>query len=89
MKRKSIIAAIAATVVVVAISAFFTAESFRSEPDAIFEANVEALTRGESSGFGPMCSQTGNAGDTYMKLCSNCGGSMGHYAMDRVAFCQN
>ena len=88
MKKSQIIGLIA-TVVVVAISAFFAAESVCSESDAIFEANVEALTRGESSGFGPMCSQTGNAGDSYMKLCSNCGGSMGHYAMDRVAFCQN
>ncbi len=88
MKRKSIITAISAAVAVVALSAFFAAESFRSEPDAIFEANVEALTRGESSGFGPMCSQTGTQGEWLMKLCSDCDAPLKLYDMDRVAFCQ-
>lgn len=87
MKKSQIIGLIA-TVVVVAISAFFAAESFRSESDAIFEANVEALTRGESSGFGPMCSQTGTQGEWLMKLCSDCDAPLKLYDMDRVAFCR-
>ena len=87
MKKSQIIGLIA-TVVVVAISAFFAAESVCSESDAIFEANVEALTRGESSGFGPMCSQTGTQGEWLMKLCSDCDAPLKLYDMDRVAFCQ-
>ena len=55
--------------------------------DEQFEANVGALARGESGGFGPMCSQTGNSGTYYMKLCNNCNGSFGHYALDQVAYC--
>ena len=55
--------------------------------DPIFEANVEALTRNEGGGFGPMCSQTGKSGNYRMKLCTDCDGLMGDYAMDYVAFC--
>lgn len=51
--------------------------------------NLEALARSESDGLGPMCSQTGNAGTYYMKLCSNCSGSYGKYAMDKVAYCSD
>lgn len=49
--------------------------------------NVDALSRSES-GFGAMCSQTGSSGSYRMKLCNNCGGSFGLYAMDAVAFCR-
>ena len=58
-----------------------------SQSDPIFEANVEALTRNEGGGFGPMCSQTGKSGNYRMKLCTDCDGPMGDYAMDYVAFC--
>ena len=52
----------------------------------MFNANVEALARGESGGSWIMCSQSGNDGDHRMRLCSNCR-SEGNYALDAVAFC--
>ena len=57
-----------------------------SDLNALFEANVEALTRAES-GSGQMCSQTGRTGNYYMRLCSDCSLPRGYYAMDSVAFC--
>ena len=59
-----------------------------NKADDLFWANVEALARSESSGLGRMCSQSGNSGNYYMVLCSNCDGNPGSYAMDYVAFCQ-
>ncbi len=53
------------------------------------DANVEALAETEAGGFGPMCSKTGSSGTYRMKLCSDCSGSWGNYAMDVVAFCRN
>lgn len=53
---------------------------------SVFDLNVEALARSEVGGSGSMCSQSGNEGDYYMKLCSKCRG-FDYYAMDRVAFC--
>lgn len=53
------------------------------------DANVEALAETEAGGFGPMCSKTGIGGTYRMKLCSDCSGSWGNYAMDVVAFCRN
>ena len=67
-------------------SAAFAVSSFASR-DPFFEANVEALSRFEGITFGPMCSQTGKAGDHYMKLCSNCSGNFGHYEMSYTAYC--
>ncbi|MBR1573641.1 MAG: hypothetical protein IJ652_02195 [Bacteroidales bacterium] len=58
-----------------------------NQTEDLFEKNVEALARGESGILGPMCSKTATRGDYYMKLCSSCRGSYGHYAMDVVAYC--
>lgn len=58
----------------------------RSIDVSVFASNVEALARSEVGGSGSMCSQSGNEGDYYMKLCSKCRG-FDYYAMDRVAFC--
>lgn len=55
--------------------------------EAMFNANVEALARAEGGGSSTMCSQTGNSGSYYMKLCSRCKGSFGYYAIDSVAYC--
>ena len=84
---KKIYALIAAVVVLAAASVAIIVNA--GKPDSFFEANVEALADVESGGFGPMCSKTGTSGTYTMKLCSNCSGSFGHYAMDVVAFCQN
>lgn len=51
--------------------------------------NVETLADSESSLLGPMCSKTGVKGNYKMKLCSDCSGELGSYAMDVVAFCMN
>jgi len=62
---------------------------FRSSPSALIYQNIEALSYEESGMFGPMCSKTGTPGKYYMKWCSNCSGSFGHYDMDVVAYCVN
>ena len=77
--------AILAVAAVIACTAF--AVSSYSSHDSFFEANVEALSRFEGITFGPMCSQTGKAGDHYMKLCSNCSGNFRHYEMSYTAYC--
>lgn len=51
--------------------------------------NVDYIVKDDFGALGPMCSQTGNPGSVRMKLCSNCPGQFGKYAMDRVAFCNN
>lgn len=53
----------------------------------LFEANVEALARGEIGGSRIMCSQSGTPGDHKMPLCTNCHGSKRYYKLDYVAFC--
>ncbi len=78
---------IAAAVAAVAAGGAVALRAIVSQSDPIFEANVEALTRNEGGGFGPMCSQTGKSGNYRMKLCTDCDGPMGDYAMDYVAFC--
>ena len=82
MKKIYAILAVAAAAVCTAfaVSSYFSRDPF-------FESNVEALTRFEGITFGPMCSQTGNAGDYYMKLCSNCSGDSGHYEIKYTAYC--
>ena len=74
------VAVLSASLVATALSASRTISVCR---------NIEALARSESDGLGPMCSQTGNAGIYYMKLCSDCSGSFGKYAMDKVAYCSD
>ena len=84
MKKKAFILAV---VVLCALSSVLLICSVKIG-QSLFEENVDALVSDEGGSiFGPMCSQTGNSGVYYMKLCSNCAGSFGHYAMDRVAFC--
>ncbi len=85
MKKKTIIVLSVVVAVLGAVSSALLLENFRSESAIIFDANVEALTRGESGGLGQMCSQTGTPGGYDIKLCTNC--SKGSYAMDAVAFC--
>ena len=51
--------------------------------------NVDYIVKDDFGTFGPMCSQTGKPGSVRMKLCSNCAGLFGSYAMDAVAFCNN
>ena len=48
---------------------------------------VEALSRGESGSFGPLCSKTERTGIYRMKSCKDCDGPTGKYAMDIVAYC--
>ena len=51
--------------------------------------NVDYIVKDDFGTVGPMCSQTGKSGSVRMKLCSNCTGLFGSYAMDAVAFCNN
>ena len=88
MKKVLSIAAVAA-LVAAAVSISVYVNGGRNEMDDLFYANIEALARSEGGGFGAMCSQTGTPGNYRMKDCSNCSGSMGSYAMDKVAYCQN
>ena len=86
MKKKIIFAA-AAVFMAASVSVFTYISSERNAMDNLFNANVEALANSEIGGSGVMCSQTGNKGKYYMKLCSNCGGRKGCYEMDSVAYC--
>ena len=86
MKKLALIAT-AAFLSVAAVSAFVYVNNGKNSMGELFNANVEALTRSESGGFGSMCSQTGKWGNYRMKLCSACNGPVGDYAMDYVAFC--
>ncbi len=88
MKRNILLAA-GAVLVAATVSAFVYVKNESNSMDELFDANVEALTRSESGGFGPMCSQTGNSGEHFIKLCSNCEGKSDYYALDRVAYCPN
>lgn len=81
--KKNILIALGAILVAAAASDFVCAYDGSRD----FNANVKELERQKGSGFGPMCSQTGASGNYYMKRCSGCNGSMGHYAMDKVAYC--
>lgn len=51
--------------------------------------NVDYIVKDDFGTFGPMCSQTGKSGSFRMKLCCNCPGLIGSYAMDSVAYCNN
>ena len=84
---KKMIFAASAVIMAAAVSAFAYISSERDAMDNLFNANVEALANSEIGGSGVMCSQTGNDGTYYMKLCSNCNGGKDYYAMDAVAFC--
>ena len=53
----------------------------------LFNANVEALARGESGSLGVMCSQSGNPGKHLMPRCTNCNETPQKYRLDFVAFC--
>ena len=86
MKKKIIFAAVA-VFMAASVSVFAYISSERDAMYNLFNANVEALANSEIGGSGVMCSQTGKSGDFCMKLCSNCDGKMGRYAMDAVAFC--
>ncbi|MCM1177400.1 MAG: hypothetical protein NC308_04370 [Clostridium sp.] len=88
MKHKLLVA-VGAVLAAAAVSVLVYVRNGNNAMDEFFNANVEALARSEGSGFGPMCSQTGNPGTYRMKLCSNCNGNLGNYAMDRVAYCNN
>ena len=87
MKKTVITISVVAAMAVAAVCIFCTV---KANENPFLNANVEALARTESGGFGPMCSQTGKAGNYRMKLCSNnCSGGYGLYQMDAVAFCNN
>lgn len=83
--KKQIIISVAAFAIIV-IACLGVIMTSRNSGDLV-NANIEALSRGEGGLFGPMCSKSGTSGNYYMKLCSQCKGSFGHYAMDVVAFC--
>ena len=83
MKKTIITISVVAVMAVAAVCVFCTV---KANENPFLNANVEALARTESGGFGPMCSQTGKAGDYYMGYCPHCD-RFGYYAMDRVAFC--
>mgnify|MGYP003554743139 FL=1 len=68
------------------ISFNVSVDNYRNTNELV-DANVEVLARTESGGFGPMCSQTGMSGTYRMKLCSNCNGKFGDYALDSFAYC--
>ena len=51
--------------------------------------NVDYIVKDGFETIGSMCSQTGKSGSFRMKLCSNCSGLIGSYAMDSVAYCNN
>lgn len=89
MKIKSILfAVISASIICALIISFNVSIDDYRNTNELFDANVEVLARTEIGGFGPMCSQTGVSGTYRMKLCSNCNGTFGDYAMDSVAYCQ-
>lgn len=84
---KKLIALLAASALTVSAAVVFV-KNGRNNESELFSANVEALVRSESGGFGPMCSKTGTSGSYYMKLRSSCR-SFGYYDMDVVAYCHN
>ncbi|MBO5194013.1 MAG: hypothetical protein J6B62_03875 [Bacteroidales bacterium] len=88
MKRNIFLAA-GAVLVAAAVSVFVYVKNENYSMNELFNANVEVLARSESGGFGPQCSKTGSSGTNRMKLCSDCNGPFGDYAMDVVAYCQN
>lgn len=77
-----------AAIAVIGITATTIAVVEENSGKRILNENVDALMSSEGM-FGPMCTQTGNAGSYYMKNCRDCGGSFGYYDMDSVAFCFN
>ena len=74
-------------VAAMAIGGGVFAHTALTQSDPILEANVEALARGESGSFGPLCSKTDRIGIYRMKSCKDCDGPIGKYAMDNVAYC--
>ena len=81
------------TLIIVSALVFVSFISFKFTDNLKFitlYSNVNALARGEDMGFGPMCSKSGKSGDYAMILCNNCpNGTIGHYDMDIVAYCNN
>ena len=86
MKKKVFLVA-GAVFFAAAVSAIVYVNNERNSMDELFNANVEALARGEIGGSRIMCSQSGTPGDHKMPLCTNCHGSKRYYKLDYVAFC--
>ena len=84
--KKMILLAAGAVLLVAAVSAFVYVKNENNSMREMFNANVEALARGESGGSWTMCSQIGNDGKYLMPLCKTCG-SRRYYDMDIVAYC--
>ena len=85
MKKTIITISVVAVMAVAAVCIFCTV---KANENPFLNANVEALARGESAGFGPMCSKTGKLGTYRMKLCKdNCSGGYDLYDLDVVAYC--
>ena len=83
--KKLLIISFAVAVLAIGGGVFIHTALIGSDP--ILEANVEALSRGESGSFGPLCSKTERTGIYRMKSCKDCDGPTGKYAMDIVAYC--
>ena len=73
--KKTFLLAAGAALLAAAVSAFVYVKNENNAMNNLFEANVEALARGEIGGSRIMCSQSGTPGDHIMPLCSNCHGS--------------
>ena len=86
MKRNFFLAA-GAVLLAAAVSASVYVNNGKNSLDELFNANVEALTRGEIGGSGIMCSQSGTPGDHKMPRCTDCYGPKRSYKLDYVAFC--
>ena len=85
--KKTFLLAAGAALLAAAVSAFVYVKNENNAMNNLFEANVEALARGEIGGSRIMCSQSGTPGDHKMPLCTNCHGSKRYYKLDYVAFC--
>ena len=85
--KKTFLLAAGAALLAAAVSAFVYVKNENNAMNNLFEANVEALARGEIGGSRIMCSQSGTSGDHKMPLCTNCHGSKRYYKLDYVAFC--
>ena len=85
--KKTFLLAAGAALLAAAVSAFVYVKNENNAMNNLFEANVEALARGEIGGSRIMCSQSGTPGDHKLPLCTNCHGSKRYYKLDYVAFC--
>lgn len=88
MKNKSVLSAAGAVLLATSVTTFVCTNKSDGSMDALFKANVEALSRSEVGGFGEICVQSPKPGKFRMKYCSTCS-AHDYYTRDYIAFCPN